>query len=198
MYPEYLDEGGDPNIYRGMPSLRFDDREVLELFLSRGADPNFKMEGFVTPLVGAVRNERSQPWKVKMLLDHGADIHMLDEHQGNAIHRMMVTRLFFKEKLEILVQHRANINALDYLGRTPFDILIQVTNHNNTIREMLKYRPHFHYHGNLKQYPEALHMLIRRRWVVIKCFVKFLGLQQRAVVTANHPLRKLARGEFTI
>ena len=36
----------------------------------------------------------------------------------------------------------------------------------------------------------------RRKWVVIKCAVKILGLQQRAVVTANHPLRKLVRGEF--
>ncbi len=33
-------------------------------------------------------------------------------------------------------------------------------------------------------------------WSLVKCAVKFLGLHSRAVVTANHPLRKLARGEF--
>ena len=34
------------------------------------------------------------------------------------------------------------------------------------------------------------------KWVLIRCSVKFLSLHQRAVVTANHPLRKQARGEF--
>lgn len=33
-------------------------------------------------------------------------------------------------------------------------------------------------------------------WSLIKCAVKLLGLHQRAVVTANHPLRKFERGEF--
>ena len=35
-----------------------------------------------------------------------------------------------------------------------------------------------------------------RRWLLIRCAVKLLSLHQRAVVTANHPLRKLERGEF--
>ena len=34
------------------------------------------------------------------------------------------------------------------------------------------------------------------KWVLMRCSVKLLGLHKRAVVTANHPLRKLARGEF--
>lgn len=33
-------------------------------------------------------------------------------------------------------------------------------------------------------------------WSLVKCAVKMLSLHQRAVVTANHPLRKLERGEF--
>ena len=33
-------------------------------------------------------------------------------------------------------------------------------------------------------------------WVVIKSVVKLLSLHQRAVVTANHPLRLLERKEF--
>lgn len=36
----------------------------------------------------------------------------------------------------------------------------------------------------------------KNRWLTIKIIVKVLGLHSRAVVTANHPLRKLERGEF--
>lgn len=36
----------------------------------------------------------------------------------------------------------------------------------------------------------------RRRWTIIRSVMKLLSLHQRAVVTANHPLRKMARGEF--
>jgi len=35
-----------------------------------------------------------------------------------------------------------------------------------------------------------------RKWVLLRAVMKLLSLHQRAVVTANHPLRKLARGEF--
>lgn len=38
--------------------------------------------------------------------------------------------------------------------------------------------------------------LITHKWLLIRCAVKFLGLHSRAVVSANHPLRKLERGEF--
>jgi hypothetical protein len=33
-------------------------------------------------------------------------------------------------------------------------------------------------------------------WSLVKCATKLLSLHQRAVVSANHPLRKLERGEF--
>jgi hypothetical protein len=37
---------------------------------------------------------------------------------------------------------------------------------------------------------------VRVRWNAIKASVKFLGLQARAAVTANHPSRKRSRKEF--
>jgi hypothetical protein len=39
-------------------------------------------------------------------------------------------------------------------------------------------------------------VLAKRRWVIVKCIVLVLGIHKRAVVTANHPLRKLKRKEF--
>jgi hypothetical protein len=38
----------------------------------------------------------------------------------------------------------------------------------------------------------------KNRWVTIKCLVLILGLHSKAVVTANHPLRKLSRNEFRL
>jgi hypothetical protein len=38
--------------------------------------------------------------------------------------------------------------------------------------------------------------IARQRWSVIRSSVKLLSLHSRAVITANHPLRKLERGEF--
>ena len=38
--------------------------------------------------------------------------------------------------------------------------------------------------------------IAKRRWKIVYCVIKFLSLQQRAVITANHPLRKRNRGEF--
>jgi len=38
----------------------------------------------------------------------------------------------------------------------------------------------------------------QERWAKIKAVVKFLYLHIRAVRTANHPLRKRARGEFEV
>jgi hypothetical protein len=45
-------------------------------------------------------------------------------------------------------------------------------------------------------YPKLYKKWMREKWTLVKCVVKFLGLHQRAVVTANHPLRKLERDEF--
>jgi len=45
-------------------------------------------------------------------------------------------------------------------------------------------------------FQEYRKFLITHKWLLIKCAVKLLSLHQRAVVTANHPLRKLERGEF--
>lgn len=39
-------------------------------------------------------------------------------------------------------------------------------------------------------------LIPKNRWVTLKCCVKLLSLHKRAVIIANHPLRKLARGEF--
>ena len=54
-----------------------------------------------------------------------------------------------------------------------------------------------HYLGHTPSRGYKMYKVIKKnRWLTIKIIVKVLGLHSRAVVTANHPLRKLERGEF--
>jgi len=61
-----------------------------------------------------------------------------------------------------------------------------LTNEFHKYKEFIKPESHMYF----------IKVLAKRRWVVVKCIVLILGIHKRAVVTANHPLRKLERGEF--
>jgi hypothetical protein len=54
-----------------------------------------------------------------------------------------------------------------------------------------------HYLGHDPTRGYKMYKVIKKnRWVKIKCIVIALSLHKRAVVTANHPLRLLERGDF--
>jgi hypothetical protein len=61
-----------------------------------------------------------------------------------------------------------------------------LTNEFYKYKEFIKPESHMYF----------IKVLAKRRWVVVKCIVLVLGIHKRAVVTANHPLRLLERGEF--
>ena len=61
-----------------------------------------------------------------------------------------------------------------------------LTNQFYKYKEFIKPESHMYF----------IKVLAKRRWVVVKCIVLALGIHKRAVVTANHPLRLLERGEF--
>ena len=64
--------------------------------------------------------------------------------------------------------------------------------HGALINEFYKYKLKL----GQKSHTYFRNLLAKRRWVTIKCLVLILGLHSRAVITANHPLRKLERDEF--
>ena len=74
----------------------------------------------------------------------------------------------YRSRLDLLLKYGANINEINKYQ----NLLIP-----STLRCFRK-------------------ILAKRRWVIIKCTVLVLGIHKRAVVTANHPLRLLERGEF--
>jgi ankyrin repeat protein len=92
-----------------------------------------------------------------------------------------------------LLEHGADLTVMNEKGETVLDLMIQ-KKWSRSVTELLRFR--FRFSEHVKNHPEARRVWFRRKLTTLKCIVKFLSLHQRAVVTANHPLRKLARGEF--
>ena len=90
--------------------LSFHHKEMLELLLTHGADPNAFNQG--TPLQRAI--ERDIPYDVELLLANGADP---DLGSWSAVHMAIMhgrTKI-----LEILLDYGANPNTIDGAGHTP-------------------------------------------------------------------------------
>jgi len=69
------------------------------------------------------------------------------------------------------------------------------------VERIMKFRPEIddEWRTVLKtKYPRIYRKYFWNKWLRVKCSVKLLALHQRAVVTANHPLRMLERGEFKL
>jgi hypothetical protein len=112
------------------------------------------------------------------------------------------------EIIKILLKAGANPNVkiTQSFDRDPIPIIFYIVNRYYMYRPrldlLLKYGALIH---EINKYQDVLipttlryfrKLLAKRRWVVIKCIVLALGIHKRAVVTANHPLRLLERGEF--
>ena len=101
---------------------------------------------------------------------------------------------------EVLLQAGADPNVLDIPG------IIWDSSHEE-IHLLVRYgllilKPGIRYpvilHGSTELKAFLIPKMARRRWVLLKCVSRFLSLQQRAVITANCPERKRARGEFEV
>jgi len=209
---KYLDDGGDPNAYTNGESqlyqyLRLRNARCFKLLLERGADPNqsFWQGSVENPLVTCIQ------WRhddlAMLLIQHGANVHWKDLSGRTLIRYVDVLRQ--RKIFEALLERGVDINSKDDIGKTTFDC--RITNYRYDIAgerfETLIYlarrgaRIDFKFILPIqKEAPELWSRLktiwSRRKWLAVRCSVKLLGLHQRAVVTANHPLRKLARGEF--
>ena len=130
---------------------------------------------------------------VKLLLEHWADVRAKDSIGLQPIHFVGLQKF---KLVSLLLDHGADVNAEDHNGKTILDYYLNSPLETRDFRFLLKRGARLRFSENLKRHPEMLHVWSRRKWLMVKCAVKFLSLHQRAVVTANHPLRKKARGEF--
>jgi hypothetical protein len=196
---KYLDDGGDPNARTNENSQLFlyrNDVRCFELLLQRGADPNQPFHvTFPSPLVVSLG------WNIQdramLLIQYGANVHWKDPYGHSVIHYVDASRQ--RKIFETLLERGVDINSKDHLGVTIFDRRLYGYGHDlKTLVYLARRGARMSYSWVLrdKKYQILKKIWARRKWLVVRCAVKFLGLHQRAVVSANHPLRKLERGEF--
>ena len=108
--------------------------QIIRLLLAAGADHRITTDDQSTPLMAAagIGHSTYQPRKprgdrapsaeeaVKVLIEAGADINAVNEADFTALHGAALRGL--NEVVQYLVEHRADINARDYRGRTSFRI----------------------------------------------------------------------------
>jgi ankyrin repeat protein len=205
---KYLDDGGDPNARTDEKSqlyLHLKYPRCFKLLLERGADPNQRFwQGSVeNPLVTCI--QWGHDHLAMLLIQHGANVHCKDLSGRTLIRYVDVLRQ--RKIFEALLERGVDINSKDDTGKTTLDCRLVNRRYFDLTDGTLIFlarrgaRIDFKFILPLqKENPELWSRLktiwSRRKWLVVRCSVKLLGLQQRAVVTANHPLRKLERGEF--
>lgn len=158
----------------------------------------------------------------KLLLQFGANPNIRHPDNGKtALHYVAVgTRRF----VDILMNYGADVNAQDSYGYTPLCSMIhehiEIYESDDDddseelimplLREYFKYKPNVYLKLNtgktvyeyIRDEHPAFFVFVKKvlnpkmRWAILRSCVVFLGLHQRAVVSANHPLRKFERGEF--
>jgi ankyrin repeat protein len=95
--------------------LSYQHKEMVELLLTHGADPNVMLAFGVTPLHRAV--ERNLPYDVELLLANGADPNRKGFNWRTPVHLAVMHGR--TEILKILLDYGGDPNAKDQGGRTP-------------------------------------------------------------------------------
>ena len=134
-------------------SRAYDNLEMMNLLLSRGADPKV-CPGFIVSLVvgnqremvaavleaGAVFPEKNiwrvrDPQMMKMLIDAGADPNEPEAGQSTLCYMVKLSKEARKEEREafhgiirVLLEEGADINSPDYWERTPLHIALEENN----------------------------------------------------------------------
>jgi ankyrin repeat protein len=117
-------------------AIKHNNYEIVVFLISKGADVNREHQNKETPLHFAASAEDTRI--LRRLIEAGAAVNKPDELGYTPLHR--ATRQ--KEKIEILLAHGANINAVNTRGLTP--LMIAVSNPSctrETVQTLLAGRP---------------------------------------------------------
>ncbi len=171
--------------------------ECLELLLKHGADPNQPEydEYQLSPLADHCLQSPSLLQQAKLLIEYGADVTCKSFYGLTMLHENVHASL-----VPILIRKGLDINAKDRDNWTPL-YRAMMASRMQVVEALMRYRPRLNYYEVdwlQKVTPDLYRRWVRGRWTVLKCLVRLLTLHKQAVISANHPMRKLTRGEFSV
>jgi len=139
-----------------------------------------------------------RPEQARLLIEYGADVNACSHIQENLFHINKCG-----EFIPLLVNRGVDINKKFKerysWAKTPIQVAIEYEEFGDVLEPLMRYRPQMNGYTKRRlkrKCPELYRRWIRGTWGIVKSCVKLLSLHARAVVTANHPLRKFARNEF--
>ena len=107
-----------------LSAIRYDHEhttEIVQFLLNRGANVNANDAKVMTALMVACRERRLETMRL-LLADGRCDVEARDKkYQQTALHYAADSD-FFEGVRELILQHNADMLALDKYGDTPFDI----------------------------------------------------------------------------
>ncbi|MEE9271578.1 MAG: ankyrin repeat domain-containing protein, partial [Candidatus Krumholzibacteria bacterium] len=121
-----VDPNADGDCARLLSRLVYKNHfDVMAALLERGGDPNPQVrpnQGRATsPLI--VATTRRNAAMVRLLLEHGAEVNYKDEkYERRALHHAAADGLL--DIAKILIEHGADLDAVNYQGKTPLDMAI--------------------------------------------------------------------------
>eukprot|EP00927_Polykrikos_kofoidii_P031177 TRINITY_DN26845_c0_g1_i1.p1 TRINITY_DN26845_c0_g1~~TRINITY_DN26845_c0_g1_i1.p1 ORF type:complete len:319 (-),score=64.45 TRINITY_DN26845_c0_g1_i1:75-1031(-) len=99
-------------------ALQLEDASKVDLLLDAKADPNRRSETGAFPLELAVKGKKNVSLQItRSLLQRKADANQQDEKQVTALHH--ASHADEARLVQLLLMHKANVNAADRLGQTP-------------------------------------------------------------------------------
>lgn len=112
-----------------LPFLSY-DANMVALLLSFSYDVNLILDGTTVLHMAAWAGNIKL---IRQLIDHGASIHLLDEHGNTPLHRGCLTSL---QVVQLLVEEGVNVSLANNDGYTAIQI-VQKSKHTNV--EIVKY-----------------------------------------------------------
>jgi hypothetical protein len=149
-----------------------DKYEIIEWLLEHDTPITINLEHTIKPKDGRINMKT-----LDIFLKHGVDINSTNEYENTLLDRYMwtyraCTRLEIINDFKQLFKRGARLTQNDVYKSCKM-------NDTPMFQEYHKY-------------------MLTKNWAIIKVVVKVLTLHKNAVISANHPLRKLTRGEFDV
>jgi cytohesin len=96
-------------------AVRWDQKEIVEFLIEKGAEVNSRDNSDTTPLYFAVTINQKD--LAELLLSQGADVNAKNNHDFTSLHLAAIKG--FQEMVEFLLTQGADVNARDDKGNTP-------------------------------------------------------------------------------